>query len=60
MMTSSTDIYITCHILLEPIRWYKVDYTKAGQLVWGCGDGCGYAAGSCGGYIKKQEQQYIL
>ena len=59
MMTSSTDIYNMSYIL-DLCRWYKVDYTKAGQLVWGRGDGCGYAAGSCGGYIKEQQQQYIL
>ena len=46
--------------ILDLCRWYKVDYTKAGQLVWGRGDGCGYAAGSCGGYIKERQQQYIL
>ena len=40
-------------------RWYKVNYSKAGILVWGRGDGCGYTAGSCGGYIQSKQQQYI-
>lgn len=38
--------------------WYKVDRSKAASiLVWGRGDGCGYAAGSCGGYINSKQQQ---
>ena len=39
------------------IRWYQMNYSNAEQLVWGRGDGCGYAAGSCGGYIKSQQQK---
>jgi leishmanolysin-like peptidase len=32
-----------------------MNYSFAEQLVWGRGDGCGYVAGSCGGYIKSQK-----
>ena len=40
--------------------WYKVDYSNASILVWGRGDGCGYTAGSCGGYIDSKREQYVL
>ncbi|XP_011410372.1 PREDICTED: leishmanolysin-like peptidase [Amphimedon queenslandica] len=43
--------------LLEDSGWYKVDRSKASILVWGRGDGCGYTAGSCGGYISSKQQQ---
>ena len=42
------------------LRWYKADYSKAGQLVWGRGDGCSYTAGSCGGYIQSQLSQSVI
>ncbi|XP_019850941.1 PREDICTED: leishmanolysin-like peptidase [Amphimedon queenslandica] len=49
------------YALLEDSGWYKVDYSNASILVWGRGDGCGYTAGSCGGYIdtKKRQNQPI-
>ncbi|XP_019850942.1 PREDICTED: leishmanolysin-like peptidase [Amphimedon queenslandica] len=45
------------YALLEDSGWYKVDYSNASILVWGRGDGCGYTAGSCGGYIDTKKRQ---
>ena len=41
-------------------RWYTVNYSMAGQLVWGNKQGCEFAAGSCGGFIKSQWQKWVL
>ena len=52
-------IFIIIAIIIYINSWYKVDYSKASILVWGRGDGCGYTAGSCGGYIDSKRRQYV-
>ena len=48
---------ISIKLILWHYSWYKVDYSNASILVWGRGDGCDYATGSCGGYIKSKREQ---
>ena len=45
-------------IIPSYFSWYKVNYSYAEQLLWGRASGCEFAAGSCGGYIKAQREQF--